>query len=80
MNSRKVGIREVRQRLRLLLTQVQAGDEIIVMRRGVEAARLVPPRQKVVPLPDLSEHRASMKLKGRAMSREIIDARRRGRY
>jgi prevent-host-death family protein len=80
MNTRKVGIREVRQRLRSLLAQVQAGDEIIVLRRGVEAARLIPPKQKSVPLPDLTEFRASVKVKGGAMSREVIDNRRRSRY
>ena len=79
MSSRKVGVREFRQRLRLLLEQVQAGDEIVVMRRGVEVGRLVRPQPKVNPLPDLSEFRASVKLRGRPLSREISESRRSNR-
>jgi prevent-host-death family protein len=80
MSVRKFGIREARQRLRLLLDQVQAGDEIVVLRRGLEVGRLVPPQRRIAPLPDLSEFRASMKLRGPALSREINEARRSNPY
>jgi len=80
MSTRKVGIREARQRLRLLLDQVQAGDEIVVLRRGIEVGRLVRPQRRIVPLPDLSGLRTSVKLRGRALSHEISEARRSNPY
>lgn len=80
MSTQKVSVREARESLRRLLDQVQAGDEIVVLRRGIEVGRLIPPRRKMPPLPDLSGLRASIKLEGRALSREIRDARRGERY
>lgn len=59
MSTRKVSIREFRQRLRYLLEQVQAGDEVVVLRRGVEVGRLVRPERTCPPLPDLSGFRAA---------------------
>ena len=55
MGTLRVGIREARQRLRLLLERVQAGDEIVVLRRGIEVGRIVRPKRKGASLPDLSE-------------------------
>ena len=80
MSIRKVGIREARQRFRLLLEHVQAGDEIVVLRRGREVGRLVPPPPKLVRAPDLSDFRASLKLRGLALSRDIRAERRRSPY
>ena len=76
MSIRKVGIREARQRLRQLLDQVQAGDEIVVLRRGLEVGRLTRPKRRITPLPDLSEFRASVKLRGPTLSHAINEARR----
>jgi len=80
MSTRTVSIRVVRQRLRQLLEQVQAGDEIIVLRRGVEVGRLVRPERTKAPLPDLSGLRASVKLRGRALSEDLMEGRRSSRY
>lgn len=80
MSTHKVSVREAREGLRRLLDQVQAGDEVVVLRRGVEAGRLVPPRHRAAPLPDLSGLRASVKLRGRALSRQIQEARRSSRH
>jgi antitoxin (DNA-binding transcriptional repressor) of toxin-antitoxin stability system len=76
MGTHKVSVRDVRERLRRLLDQVQAGDEVVVLRRGVEVARLVRPERKSPPLPDLSRFRASVKLRGRPLSQAIREARR----
>lgn len=76
MSIRKVGIQEVRQSLRLLLEQVQAGDEIVVLRRGREVGRLVPPQRRPQPAPDLTEFRASLELGGPALGKTISEARR----
>ena len=80
MSTQRVSIREARQRIRHLLEQVQAGDEVVVLRRGVEVGRLVRPERARVPLPDLSGLRASVKVRGRALSEDLTEDRRRSRY
>ena len=80
MSTQRVSIREARQRLRHLLEQVQAGNEVIVLRRGVEVGRLIRPERARAPLPDLSELRASVKVQGRALSQDITEGRRSSRY
>jgi len=80
MSTHKVSVRGARESLRRLLDQVQAGDEVVVLRRGVEVGKLVPPDRKTLPLPDLSSFRAAVKLRGRVLSRDIREARRSSRY
>ena len=80
MGTHKVSVREAREGLRHLLDQVQAGDEVVVLRRGVEVGKIVRPERKAPPLPDLSRLRASVKLRGRALSQDIREARRSSRY
>lgn len=80
MSIHKVSVREARQRLCRLLDQIQAGDEVVVLRRGVEVGRLVRPQRTAAPLPGLSGLRASVKLRGRALSRDVREARRSSRY
>jgi len=80
MSTHKVSVRGARESLRRLLDQVQAGDEVVVLRRGVEVGKLVPPDRKILPLPDLSSFRAAVKLRGRVLSRDIREARRSSRY
>jgi antitoxin (DNA-binding transcriptional repressor) of toxin-antitoxin stability system len=80
MGTHKVSVREAREGLRRLLDQVQAGDEVVVLRRGVEVGRLVRPERKTPPLPDLTGFRASIKIRGQALSESIREARRRSRF
>jgi prevent-host-death family protein len=80
MSVHKVSVREARQHLRRLLDQVQAGDQVVVLRRGVEVGRLVPPQRKPVCPPSLDSLRASVKLRGSPLSREIVETRRSSRY
>ena len=80
MSVRRVSVREARQHFRRLLDQVEAGEEVIVLRRGVEVGSLTKPRRKNVRLPDLDSFRASIKVSGRPLSREIIETRRSSRY
>lgn len=77
---RTVSTKEARQNLRALLDLVQAGEEITILRRGKEVARLVPPLRKNRRLPDLSDFRASLRMLGEPLSKEIVKARREGRY
>jgi antitoxin (DNA-binding transcriptional repressor) of toxin-antitoxin stability system len=50
--------------LRALLERAEAGEEIAILREGKEVARLVPTAPEPKRFPDLSEFRASIKLKG----------------
>jgi antitoxin (DNA-binding transcriptional repressor) of toxin-antitoxin stability system len=80
MGIQKVSAREARQHFRRLLDQVQAGDEVVVLRRGVEVGRLSRPKRKKVRLPDLDSFRESINMSGGALSRQIIKTRRSNRY
>ena len=75
-----MSVRRAREGLRRLLDQVQAGDEVVVLRRGLEVGKVVSPDRRTPPLPDLSSLRAAVKLRGRALSRDIREARRSSRY
>lgn len=77
---RTVGVREARQRLRALLNQAHAGEEIAVLRRGVEVARLVPPPRTASHMPDLTEFRAAVHVRGKPLSAEVVAGRRGARY
>lgn len=80
MSTHRVSVREARERLCRLLDQVQAGDEVVVLRRGVEVGRLVRPQRRTAPLPDLGGLRASVKLRGRPLGQDILETRRSSRY
>jgi prevent-host-death family protein len=77
----EINIKELRDQLAHYIAQVEAGEEITITRRGKMVARLVPPRmQTPPPLPDLTEFRASIKLKGEPLSETVIKERREARY
>lgn len=78
---RKVNVRQARKRLSELLDDAERGESVIIERRGRPVARLVPAGRKAsTKFPDLKEFRASIQVRGKAMSREVIDARERERY
>lgn len=77
----EINIKELRDHLAHFISQVEAGEQITITRRGKVVAQLTPP--PVPPqkqLPDLTEFRASIKLKGEAMSETVIRERRETRY
>jgi len=76
----RVSVKEARDNLKTLLDRVESGEEILILRRGKEVARLVPASQSVERLPSLREFRKSVKLQGKPMSRVVIEERRRERY
>jgi len=75
-----VTIREARANLRALLERVEAGEEIVILRRGKEVARLVPPAREPCRFPDLTAFRASLALAGEPLSETVIHQRREARY
>lgn len=68
------------QDLQALIEQVEAGEEVVILRDGKEVARLVSAKHEAKRFPDLSEFRASIKLKGEPLSETVIRERREARY
>jgi prevent-host-death family protein len=59
---RTVSLAQAKAHLSELLDQVEAGEELVITRRGQPVARLTPERRrkKGAPLPSLAEFRAQM--------------------
>ena len=60
----EVSVKDARENFRAYLDRAEAGEEIIILRRGKEVARIVPPRREPTIFPDLTEHRKSIRLQG----------------
>jgi prevent-host-death family protein len=75
-----VNVAEARRRLKALLDEVSAGQQVSVVRRGRELARLIPPSPKKRRLPALGSFRASIRVTGESVSRTVVRARRDARY
>jgi prevent-host-death family protein len=78
----KVNVREARQQISRLLDAVAVGEEIVIMRRGKPAARLLPPASEVetgkMRFPDRSALRAMVppaKLPAAELIRKMRDER-----
>jgi prevent-host-death family protein len=76
----EINAKEARGKLSSLLKKVEKGDEIVVLRRGKQVARIVPLRGRERCLPSLSEFRASIKMKGKPMSATVSRSREEARY
>lgn len=75
----KISVKEARSSLSALLDRVAAGEEVILLRRGKEVARLVPPQSQTL-LPSLKDFRNSLQITGAPLSDEIVKARQEERY
>ena len=76
-----ISLKEARRRLSELVKAAERGESIVITRRGKEVARIVPPAIRPLKgLPDLTEFRKSIKLKGKPMSETVIEMRREERY
>jgi prevent-host-death family protein len=76
----EASVKDVRNNLREYLDRAEAGEEIVVLRRGKEVARIVPPRREPGKFPDLTEFRKSIEIKGEPASETLIRMRRESRY
>lgn len=76
----EVSVKEARDNFRTYLDRAEAGEEIIVTRRGKEVARIVPPRREPKRFPDLTEHRKSVKLRGERPLEALLKLREETRY
>jgi prevent-host-death family protein len=76
----EVNIKEARGRFSSLIHQVEEGMEVILTRRGIEVARMVPPANKTKRLPSLKKFRTAIKLSGKPLSETVIEGRQEERY
>lgn len=72
---RKVNVKQARENLSALLDEVAAGGEVVLLRRGKEVARLVPPRTQVKRLPSLADFRKSITVQVDPLSVEVCRGR-----
>jgi len=76
-----VSLKEARKRLGDLVDAAERGETVVITRRGRKVAEIVAPRStKPKGLPDLSEFRASIKVKGRSLSETLVGMRNMERY
>ena len=77
-----INLKEARRRLSDLVRAAEHGETVTITRRGKVVARLVPPETQPAAkkAPDLTEFRASLRVKGKPMSQVVIDMRREARY
>ncbi len=76
----EINVKEARSKISALLDRTRKGEEIIIVRRGRRVARLVPFDVKERRLPDLSDFRSSIAIKGDALSQMVIRQRNEERY
>ncbi|MBI3829040.1 MAG: type II toxin-antitoxin system prevent-host-death family antitoxin [Planctomycetes bacterium] len=77
----KVSVREARSNLRELIAKAGSGEEVVLTRRGKEVARIVPPRRRPKPFPDLSQFREAMIKRGaKVTGNTVAEMRKEERY
>lgn len=76
-----VNLREARRLLSDIVDAAERGEATVITRRGRQVARVEPMASaKGKALPDLSEFRASIKIKGPPLSRVVTARRKEARY
>jgi len=76
-----VSMKEARERLSDLVRAAEHGETTVITRRGKRVARIMPTLGKpLTGFPDLTEFRKSIKLKGKPMSKTVIEMRREERF
>ena len=76
----QVNMKNAKDKLSSLLDLVEAGEEVIITRRGKEVARLVPMQGESKPLPSLADFRSSIQVTGEWLSAAVIRERDEDRY
>jgi len=77
----RVNMREARRRLSEIVNAAEHGESTVITRRGRKVARvepIAPARGRT--LPDLTEFRSSIKVKGKPLSQVVIDGRKEARF
>ncbi|MBN1342592.1 MAG: type II toxin-antitoxin system prevent-host-death family antitoxin [Phycisphaerae bacterium] len=78
---KRMSIREARRCLSEIVKAAERGDATVITRRGRDVAQVTPTaRAEGKSLPDLTEFRRSIPIKGKALSRTVVSRRARERY
>jgi prevent-host-death family protein len=77
---KKVKVNEVRENLAKYLSEAEKGEEIIITRHAKPVARLIAVSAGDSGFPDLTDHRKSIKLRGKPISESITELRDEERY
>jgi len=77
---REISSKEARGKLSSLLKSVELGEEVVILRRGKQVARLVPPSGVGRRLPSLKEFRASILISGEPLSTTVLEGRKEERF
>lgn len=65
----ELNVKEARARISEVLDWVEAGEEVILVRRGRRIARIIPERElQEIPLPSLQAFRSRIEIRGAPMS------------
>jgi len=77
-----VSLKDARKRFSDLVRAAERGQTTVITRHGKTVARLMPPETRPAgkKMPDLTEFRKSIKLKGKPMSETVIEMRREERF
>ncbi|MFO7840424.1 MAG: type II toxin-antitoxin system prevent-host-death family antitoxin [Desulfosalsimonadaceae bacterium] len=76
----EINVKEARSKISTLLDLTRKGEEIVILRRGKKAARLVPAEPTPKHLPDLTAFRNSITVKGGPLSNVVRQGRDEERY
>jgi prevent-host-death family protein len=76
----EVNVREARAQISTLLDRIKNGEEITIVRRGKQVARLVPVDPAPRTLPDMRAFRDSITIKGKPLSQILLQGRNEDRY
>ncbi|MEX0776755.1 MAG: type II toxin-antitoxin system prevent-host-death family antitoxin [Phycisphaeraceae bacterium] len=78
---RTVNIREARRQLSEIVDAAERGQSALISRHGRDVAQIGPVQTEAGgALPDLTEFRASVRIKGKPLSKLLVESRRQARY
>jgi prevent-host-death family protein len=77
---REISAKEARGKLSSLLKSVEIGEEVVILRRGKQVARLLPPLGIGRRLPSLKKFRASILIKGEPLGATVLRGRKEERF
>lgn len=76
----EINLNEAKLNLGSLLDLTQMGEEVVIMRRGIRKAKLVPVSKASKTLPDLQAFRNSIRVKGESLGSAVVEGRNEERY
>ncbi|MBI1864452.1 MAG: type II toxin-antitoxin system prevent-host-death family antitoxin [Nitrospirae bacterium] len=75
----RITAKQARDRMSSLLDRVELGEEVVILRRGKEVARLVPQPKIPRTLPPLDDFRGKIRIKG-SLTKSLLEERAASRY